>query len=172
LFENGDNIHSLIDFFDNSMNDLPPLKALRAFEACYRLGSYTRAAARLNVQQPAISHQIRLLESDLGVKLFVKRGAAMHPTDRAHDYYRTISLAFGDIERASARLRRQGKNDEITLATYPGIASFWLLSRLTTLNTSLSTRWIAPFSSAKATGRGSKAGFSSLRRFSRSPHPN
>jgi LysR family glycine cleavage system transcriptional activator len=133
LFENGDNIHSVIDFFDNGMNDLPPLKALRAFEACYRLGSFTRAAARLNVQQPAISHQIRLLESDLGVKLFVKRGAAMHPTDRAHDYYRTISLAFGDIERVSARLRRQGKNDEITLATYPGIASFWLLSRLTTL---------------------------------------
>ena len=46
------------------MHDLPPLKAVRAFEACYRLGSYTRAAAQLNVQQPAISHQIRLLETD------------------------------------------------------------------------------------------------------------
>ena len=118
------------------MYDLPPLKAVRAFEACYRLGSYTRAAAHLNVQQPAISHQIRLLESDLGVKLFVKRGAAMEPTELAHDYYRTIATAFGDIERASARLRRQSTDDSITLAAYPGIASFWLLPRLTALRES------------------------------------
>lgn len=117
------------------MRELPPLKAVRAFEACYRLGSYTRAAAQLNVQQPAISHQIRLLERDLGVTLFVKRGAAMEPTEPAHDYYRTVSAAFGDIARASARLRRPGKDDGITLATYPGIASFWLLPRLTKLRT-------------------------------------
>ena len=117
------------------MYDLPPLKAVRAFEACYRLGSYTRAAAHLNVHQPAISHQIRLLESDLGVTLFVKRGAGMAPTERAHDYYRTIAAALGDIERASARLRRQGHDAGITLATYPGIASFWVLPRLAALRT-------------------------------------
>jgi DNA-binding transcriptional LysR family regulator len=115
------------------MHDLPSLKAVRAFEACYRLGSYTRAAAQLNVHQPAISHQIRLLERDLGVKLFVKRGTTMAPTEQAHDYYRTISTALGDIERASARLRRQSDDDGITLATYPGIASFWVLPRLANL---------------------------------------
>jgi DNA-binding transcriptional LysR family regulator len=112
---------------------LPSLKAVRVFEACYRLGSYTRAAAELNVHQPAISHQIRLLETDLGVKLFVKRGTAMVPTEPAHDYYRTISAALGDVERASTRLRRQNQNDSVTLATYPGIASFWVLPRLATL---------------------------------------
>jgi DNA-binding transcriptional LysR family regulator len=115
------------------MRDLPPLKAVRAFEACYRLGSYTRAAAELNVQQPAISHQIRLLETDLGVTLFLKRGAAMEPTGQAHDYYRTISMALGDIGRASARLRRRRQDGSITLATYPGIASFWVLPRLAKL---------------------------------------
>ena len=115
------------------MHHLPPLKAIRAFEACFRLGSYTRAAAELNVHQPAISHQIRLLEQDLGVKLFAKRGAAMAPTGPAQDYYRTISMALGDIERASARLRRQGPDEAITLATYPGIASFWALPRLANL---------------------------------------
>ena len=114
-------------------SDLPSLKAVRAFEACYRLGSYTRAAAELNVHQPAISHQIRLLEKDLGVKLFVKRGTAMVPTEPAHDYYRTVSAALGDVERASARLRRANQDDGVTLATYPGIASFWVLPRLATL---------------------------------------
>ena len=115
------------------MRDLPPLKAIRAFEACYRLGSYTRAARELNVQQPAVSHQIRLLEDDLGLKLFVKRGAAMEPTGQAHDYYRTVALALGDLERASARMRRQRQDGSVTLATYPGIASFWVLPRLAKL---------------------------------------
>ena len=115
------------------MRDLPPLKAVRAFEACYRLGSYTRAAAELNVQQPAISHQIRRLETDLGVALFMKRGSAMEPTGQGHDYYRTVSMALGDIGRASARLRRRRQDDSITLATYPGIASFWVLPRLARL---------------------------------------
>ena len=115
------------------MSDLPPLKAVRAFEACYRLGSYTRAARELNVHQPAISHQIRRLETDLGVKLFEKRGAAMAPTDHATHYYRTVSTALGDIERASVRLRRQSRDGSVTLATYPGIASFWVLPRLSRL---------------------------------------
>ena len=112
------------------MRDLPPLKSVRAFEACYRHGSYTRAAAELNVQQPAISHQIRRLETDLGVTLFNKHGAAMVPTSQAHDYYRTISMALTDIARASTRLRHQRQDGSVTLATYPGIASFWLLPRL------------------------------------------
>ena len=116
-----------------TMRDLPPLKAARAFEACYRLGSYTRAAAELNVQQPAISHQIRLLEQDLGVRLFVKEGAAMVPSGPAHDYYRVLSGSLRDIGRASARLRRRNEGDGITLATYPGIASYWALPRLAAL---------------------------------------
>lgn len=115
------------------MRDLPPLRAVRAFEACYRHGSYTRAAAELNVQQPAISHQIRQLEADLGTTLFSKRGTVMAPTNQAHDYYRSVSTALADIARASARLRRQRQDSGITLATYPGIASFWLLPRLAKL---------------------------------------
>ena len=115
------------------MHHLPPLKAVRAFEACYRLGSYTRAAALLNVQQPAVSHQIRLLEEDLGLPLFSKKGTGVAPTEAAHDYYRTISAALGDIERASQRLRRQGRGEGVTLATYPGLASYWVLPRLASL---------------------------------------
>jgi LysR family glycine cleavage system transcriptional activator len=131
--ENTDKIHEIIEINNDAMSHLPPLRAIRAFEACYRLGSYTRAAKELNVQQPAVSHQIRSLEKDLGVKLFVKRGTAMEPTGQAHDYYRTVSMALGDIERASVRMRRRRQDNSVTLATYPGIASFWALPRLAKL---------------------------------------
>ena len=115
---------------------LPPLKAVRAFEACFRLGSYTRAAAELNVQQPAISHQIRSLETDLGLTLFVKRGAAMVPTGPAQDLYRTVAVALDDISQTCQRLRQRRRDEGVTLATYPGIASFWLLPRLAKLGAS------------------------------------
>lgn len=111
------------------MRDLPPLRAVRAFEACYRLRSFTRAAAALNVKQPAISHQIRQLERDLGRKLFVKKGAAILPTEPAHAYYERVAAALSEIAAASRGLRLTPSRP-VTLATYPGIASFWALPRL------------------------------------------
>lgn len=115
------------------MRDLPPLKAVRAFEACYRLGSFTRAARELNVQQPAISHQIRALERDLGIRLFRKWANSVVPTEDANELYPTVSAALGELARASARLRGQRAARPITLATYPGIASYWILPRLARL---------------------------------------
>ncbi|MTI09370.1 LysR substrate-binding domain-containing protein [Curvivirga aplysinae] len=112
------------------MKQLPPLRAIRAFEACYRLRSFTRAANSLNVQQPAVSHQIRNLEDDLQTKLFTKHGAAIVPTDEADSYYEAIAAALNDIATASERLRSNNRNDsEISLATYPGIAAYWLLPK-------------------------------------------
>ncbi len=115
------------------MKQLPPLKAVRAFEACYRLGSFTRAAQELNVGQPAISHQIRLLEADLGTTLFTKHGAQTLPTGAADLYYREVAQSLRDLERASIRLRRSQPDAALTIATYPGIAAFWLLPRLARL---------------------------------------
>ena len=59
---------------------LPPLSALRAFEAAARLRSFSSAAAELNVTPAAISHQIHALEADLGVALFHRRNRAIEPT--------------------------------------------------------------------------------------------
>ena len=56
---------------------LPSLNGLRAFDAAARHLSFTRAAAELNVTQTAISHQIRRLEAQLGVRLFVRRNRAL-----------------------------------------------------------------------------------------------
>ncbi|WP_299379237.1 LysR substrate-binding domain-containing protein [uncultured Kiloniella sp.] len=123
-------IHTIINYFDNKMRDLPPLKALRAFEACYRLRSYTRAAETLNVGQPAISHQIRLLEQDLGIKLFIKKGSLISATTEADDYYQEISQALGRIAEISRNLRDRSNKRTFNLATYPGIAAYWALPRL------------------------------------------
>jgi DNA-binding transcriptional LysR family regulator len=106
------------------------LRAIRAFEACYRLGSFTRAAGELNVGQPAISHQIKLLEEDLGAALFEKRGPASRPTALADEFYGQVALSLSSLAEASRRIRRRGAQDMLTIATYPGIATFWVLPRL------------------------------------------
>lgn len=112
------------------MQNLPPLKSLRVFEACIRLGNFTRAARELNVGQPAISHQIHALECDLGVKLFERHGAQTRPTEEALIYYRSITGALAEMTRASIAIRRSKRLPGLTLATLPGIAMFWLMPRL------------------------------------------
>ena len=112
------------------MKNLPPLRAIVAFEACYRLRSFTRAAASLNVRQPAISHQIRILEEDLGAKLFQRQGARIAPTGEADEFFRAVSSGLSEIVRGSTEIRSRSGDDTMNLATYTGIAAFWLLPRL------------------------------------------
>ena len=112
------------------MKHLPPLRAVTAFEACYRLESFTRAAKSLNVGQPAVSHQIRNLEHDLGARLFIKHGAKIRPTAQADEFYLSVSSGLAEIARASERIRRRTRDEGLSVATYPGIAAFWLLPRI------------------------------------------
>ena len=116
------------------MYDLPPLKSLRVFEACIRLGNFTRAAREPNVGQPAISHQISALERDLGIALFERRGALTVPTADALVYYRSIADGLAAMARASNTLRKSKR--ALSLATYPGIAMFWLMPRLSKIRQS------------------------------------
>ncbi len=110
--------------------DLPTLKGLRAFEEAYRQRSFTAAAASLNVQQPAISYQIKRLEEDLGVPLFLKHNGRLKPTSQAHELFETLSRAFGAIRQTSNQLRGQRPSASFTIATYPGIGTYWLSNRL------------------------------------------
>src|SRR3977135_1209175 len=86
---------------------LPSLNGLRAFEAAARHLSFTNAASELNVTQTAISHQIRRLEEELGIRLFVRQNRALALTPEAREYLPGIRAAFNDLRLATDRLVRQ-----------------------------------------------------------------
>ena len=92
--------------------------------------AFTRAAATLNVRQPAISHQIRELEQFLGKRLFERQGARISPTAEADEFYLAASSGLSEIARGAERVRHKLDRQALSVATYPGIAAFWLLPRL------------------------------------------
>jgi LysR family glycine cleavage system transcriptional activator len=109
---------------------LPSLNGLRAFEAAARHMSFTRAAAELNVTQTAVSHQIRRLEEQLGIALFVRRNRALALTREAEDYLPAIRSAFEDLRRATDRLRRPEDDGVLTVSTTASLAAKWLVTRV------------------------------------------
>src|ERR1700723_4567059 len=86
---------------------LPSLNGLRAFEAAARHLSFTAAATELNVTQTAISHQIRRLEEELGIRLFVRQNRSLTLTPEAREYLPGIRAAFNDLRLATDRLLRK-----------------------------------------------------------------
>jgi LysR family glycine cleavage system transcriptional activator len=109
---------------------LPSLNGLRAFEAAARHLSFTAAASELNVTQTAISHQIRRLEQELGVRLFVRQNRALALTPQARDYLPGIRAAFNDLRLATDRLLRRDNDHVLTVSTLASLAAKWLLPRL------------------------------------------
>jgi LysR family glycine cleavage system transcriptional activator len=109
---------------------LPSLNGLRAFEAAARLLSFTRAAAELNVTQTAISHTIRRLEEQLGVRLFVRRNRALLLTREAQEYLPAVRGAFEDLRQATARLQRPDRDGVLTVSTTASLAAKWLVTRI------------------------------------------
>ena len=109
---------------------LPSLNGLRAFEAAARHLSFTQAASELNVTQTAISHQIRRLEEELGIRLFVRKNRALALTPRARDYLPGVRAAFNDLRLATDRLLRRDDDHVLTVSTLASLAAKWLLPRL------------------------------------------
>src|ERR1700750_1591245 len=110
---------------------LPSLNGLRAFEAAARHLSFTLAAAELNVTQTAISHQLRRLEEELGIRLFVRQNRALALTPEARDYLPGVRAAFNDLRLATDRLLRRDDIKGLRAATIASLAAKWLLPRLT-----------------------------------------
>jgi LysR family transcriptional regulator, glycine cleavage system transcriptional activator len=111
---------------------LPSLNGLRAFEAAARHLSFTQAASELNVTQTAISHQIRRLEEELGIRLFVRKNRALALTPEAREYLPGIRAAFNDLRLATDRLLRKDADNVLTISTLASLAAKWLLPRLST----------------------------------------
>jgi LysR family glycine cleavage system transcriptional activator len=109
---------------------LPSLNGLRAFEAAARHLSFTNAAAELNVTQTAISHQIRRLEEELGIRLFIRQNRTLALTPEARDYLPGIRAAFNDLRLATDRVLRKDNDHVLTVSTLASLAAKWLLPRL------------------------------------------
>ncbi len=112
------------------MTPLPSLNGLRAFEAAARHMSFTKAAEELHVTQTAVSHQIRRLEEQLGVRLFVREVRAVRLTREGEAYLPAVSTAFDDLRQATARLHRPRAQRVLTVSATPTLAAKWLLPRL------------------------------------------
>src|SRR5438094_8626226 len=109
---------------------LPPLSALRAFEAAARLMSFSKAADELNVTPAAISHQIHALEQDLGVRLFNRLNRSVELTASARVLLPGLSDAFAGIQTAVRRLRAHNDTGTLTVTASPSLAAKWLVLRL------------------------------------------
>lgn len=112
------------------MKHLPPLPALRAFEATARLGSVTRAAEELNLTHSAISHQLRGLEHLIGVALFERAHKSIHLTPAGREYAYQIRQALEHITHATQRTAHSGRSDVLRIAILPSFAAHWLIPRL------------------------------------------
>ena len=109
---------------------LPPLDALKVLAACVRHGSFSRAAAELHITPAAVSHRIRALEAQLGVRLFRRHGPRLLTTDRARALGQRVEQAMSLVRGAVEQCRRIKHPLRVTCA--PTFAARWLIPRLAT----------------------------------------
>ncbi len=109
---------------------LPPLNALKAFEAAARSESFTRAAEELNVTQGAVSHQVKALEAILGVKLFNRERQRLIITEAGREYLAVVRDALDRIAVGTERLVQRQTSGVLTVSTSPDFAAKWLVHRL------------------------------------------
>ncbi len=113
---------------------LPSLNGLRAFEAVARHLSFARAAAELQVTRTAVSHQIRRLEEQLDVRLFIRRTQGLALSAAGEAYLPDVRAAFGKLRAASQRQARPRHGRVLMVSTTPTLAAKWLVPRLPAFN--------------------------------------
>jgi LysR family glycine cleavage system transcriptional activator len=109
---------------------LPPLNALKAFEAAARHESFTRAAEELCVTQGAVSHQVKALEAELGLRLFNRERQRLVITEAGSSYLGVVRDAFDRIASGTERLLQRQNTGVLTVSTSPNFAAKWLVHRL------------------------------------------
>jgi LysR family transcriptional regulator, glycine cleavage system transcriptional activator len=109
---------------------LPQLNALKAFEAAARHVSFTRAAEELCVTQGAVSHQVKALEAELGIKLFNRERQRLIITEAGRDYLSVVRDALDRIAMGTERLVQRQSSGMLTVSTSPDFAAKWLVHRL------------------------------------------
>jgi LysR family glycine cleavage system transcriptional activator len=109
---------------------LPPLQALRCFEAAARHLNFGKAADTLSITRSAVSHQIRKLEDEIGQPLFRRDGRSVHLTPAGEALLPAVRDGFDGIRDAARRLREGWPRSELTVQVYVSVAMRWLIPRL------------------------------------------
>jgi len=109
---------------------LPPLPAVRAFEAAARLGGFQNAGAELHVSAGAVAHQVKQLEAWLGITLFQRlaRGVALTPA--GHRYAEALRPLLAGLADASEVVKHHGDERVVTVTSVPSLVARWLMPRL------------------------------------------
>ena len=108
---------------------IPSFSALRGFEAAARLGSFKKAAEELALTPSAVSHQVRSLEEQLGVRLLERTERGLVITEVGRIYRESLVQALEILHQSTARVRGRG-DARLILCALPGITARWLLPRL------------------------------------------
>lgn len=116
---------------------LPPLNALRAFDAVARLRSVTAAASELHVTHGAVSRQLRLLDEALGRPLFTRQGRGLVLTDAGNQLHESAGGAFQQLRESWAGLRQQATQAPFVLGCSSSLLARWVIPRLDRLGQDL-----------------------------------
>ncbi|RUW17807.1 LysR family transcriptional regulator, partial [Mesorhizobium sp. M1E.F.Ca.ET.041.01.1.1] len=107
--------------------ELPPLNALKAFEAAARLASLTNAGREINVTHSAVSQQVRQLEECLGRPLFRRVGRGVVLTPAGEEFYEAVSTALRMISVSTRRLKHRPGSSPLSVGCIASIATRWLV---------------------------------------------
>ncbi|MGF6396052.1 LysR substrate-binding domain-containing protein [Pseudomonas plecoglossicida] len=116
-----------------AIDRLPPLNAVRAFEAAARLGSYVAAARALHVTQPAIGRHVKILEDWLGVRLLDRSPRGVSLTQDGAHYYQAVSESLQLLADAGMRCERRNAERWLRILCVPAFASRWLTPHIEVL---------------------------------------
>lgn len=111
------------------MSQLPPLSAVRVFEAAARLENFTAAAQELGMTQAAVSYQVKLLEERLGLSLFQRAGRKVALTDKGREIAPILTRAFDQMRQGFAALA-QDHSTVLTISCSNSFAHLWLAPRI------------------------------------------
>lgn len=109
---------------------LPPMNALRAFEAVSRLGSVSKAAEELCVSQGAVSQQLRNLEDHLGREMFIRSPHSFALSEDGEEFAEVVQHSLKQIAMAAGKVKREQDQLSLTVSLPPGLAERWLMGRL------------------------------------------
>ena len=109
---------------------LPNLAAIRAFEAAARHQNFSKAAEEIHLTHGAVSHQVRGLEEELGVELFVRRGKRLELNAEGERYALAIRQTLQNLVEATEQLQKRNQQKRLGITSLPSFAARWLSPRL------------------------------------------